>query len=192
MALLALNHTPVEHQLYETLLQESNRVGTRAMAINTKQLLKYSGVSGLSTLRRGLAGLLSKMSLEKVVVANGDQSKRRDSVYVIFTPEEIFSRRRQANLPPYPQEVQPLMHNPAFGVAMERALSRYSLSRREAQVALCCASGMSNLEIGEKLFISEQTVKFHLRRVFLKCNVRRRAELISRLLISSAGAGGLL
>ena len=57
-----------------------------------------------------------------------------------------------------------------------------NLSRREAQVALACAEGMTNSEIGRRLSIGEQTVKFHLRNIFAKFGVRRRTELISRLL----------
>jgi DNA-binding CsgD family transcriptional regulator len=43
--------------------------------------------------------------------------------------------------------------------------------------------GLSNAEIGKRLQISEQTVKSHLRRVFDKFGVRRRTELVSRLLM---------
>jgi DNA-binding CsgD family transcriptional regulator len=49
-------------------------------------------------------------------------------------------------------------------------------------VALCCVEGMTNAEIGARLRVSEQTVKFHLRNIFSKLGVRRRAELVSRLL----------
>ena len=67
--------------------------------------------------------------------------------------------------------------------------SGYGLSRREAQVALCCAEGLTNAEIGRKLFITEQTVKFHMRHLFVKVGVRRRGELISRLLRHEDGNG---
>jgi hypothetical protein len=43
--------------------------------------------------------------------------------------------------------------------------------------------GLSNAEIGRRLQISEQTVKSHLRRVFDKFGVKRRTELVSRLLM---------
>jgi len=48
---------------------------------------------------------------------------------------------------------------------------------------LCCAEGLTNAEIGARLLITEQTVKFHLRNIFVKFGVKRRAELISRLLM---------
>jgi DNA-binding CsgD family transcriptional regulator len=43
--------------------------------------------------------------------------------------------------------------------------------------------GLTNAEIGLRLLVSEQTVKFHLRHIFIKFGVKRRAELISRLLL---------
>jgi DNA-binding CsgD family transcriptional regulator len=61
-------------------------------------------------------------------------------------------------------------------------VERNDLSRREALVILCCALGLSNAEIGARLHISEQTVKSHLRQVFDKFGVKRRTELVSRLL----------
>ncbi len=73
--------------------------------------------------------------------------------------------------------------------ALERVVNGYDLSRREAQVALCCAEGLTNAEIGDRLCITEQTVKFHMRHLFIKLGVRRRAELISRLLRQEDGVG---
>ncbi|OLE51090.1 MAG: hypothetical protein AUG51_24820 [Acidobacteria bacterium 13_1_20CM_3_53_8] len=69
---------------------------------------------------------------------------------------------------------------------MERVVGLNNLSRREAQVALCCAEGLTNAEIGDKLHVTEQTVKFHLRHIFVKFGVKRRAELVSRLLCQNA------
>ena len=68
-----------------------------------------------------------------------------------------------------------------LGQAVRRVIDVGSLSRREAQVALCCAQGLTNAEIGIRLQVSEQTVKFHLRNIFVKFGVKRRAELVSRL-----------
>src|SRR5438132_1063278 len=49
-------------------------------------------------------------------------------------------------------------------------------------LALCCADGLTNAQIGTKLRVSEQTIKFHLRNIFIKFGVKRRTELVSRLL----------
>jgi len=41
--------------------------------------------------------------------------------------------------------------------------------------------GLTNAAIGTRLQVSEQTVKFHLRNIFVKFGVKRRAELVSRM-----------
>jgi len=53
----------------------------------------------------------------------------------------------------------------------------YGLTEREMEVATLAAKGMSNKEIASKLFITEATVKFHLRTVFAKLGIDRRSKL---------------
>jgi DNA-binding NarL/FixJ family response regulator len=50
------------------------------------------------------------------------------------------------------------------------------LSERESAVLEAVARGLSNREIGKQLWISEQTVKFHLRNIFRKLGVSSRTE----------------
>jgi two-component system, NarL family, nitrate/nitrite response regulator NarL len=51
------------------------------------------------------------------------------------------------------------------------------LSEREKEIVQLVAQGYRNKEIGEKLFISEQTVKNHLHNIFDKLGVSDRLEL---------------
>ena len=51
-----------------------------------------------------------------------------------------------------------------------------ALSEREAAVLDAVARGLSNREIGRQLWISEQTVKFHLRNVYRKLGISSRTE----------------
>ena len=51
-----------------------------------------------------------------------------------------------------------------------------SLSERETAVLHAVARGLSNREIGLQLWISEQTVKFHLRNVYRKLGISSRTE----------------
>jgi two-component system, NarL family, nitrate/nitrite response regulator NarL len=51
------------------------------------------------------------------------------------------------------------------------------LSDREKEIVQLVAQGFRNREIGEKLFISEQTVKNHLHNIFDKLGVSDRLEL---------------
>jgi DNA-binding NarL/FixJ family response regulator len=51
-----------------------------------------------------------------------------------------------------------------------------TLSEREGVVLEALARGLSNREIGHQLWISEQTVKFHLRNLYRKLGVSSRTE----------------
>jgi DNA-binding CsgD family transcriptional regulator len=187
MALVALSHTTVEQQVYAAMLSEIAAEGTRVAAINTRRLMSLTGINGHSTVRRGVAGLVNKLSIERQRVAgrNGHQPML---VYLVFTPEEVLSRRRAAGVPAYPKGLENEHASPALGRAIRRVVDIDNLSRREAQVALCCAQGLTNAEIGSRLEVSEQTVKFHLRNIFVKFGVKRRAELVSRLFREGNGA----
>ena len=55
-----------------------------------------------------------------------------------------------------------------------------SLSSREIDVVRHVAEGLSNKAIAQTLFISEGTVKFHLRNAFEKLRVHTRAELVRK------------
>jgi LuxR family maltose regulon positive regulatory protein len=60
------------------------------------------------------------------------------------------------------------------------AESPSSLSRRELEVLRLLAEGLSNQEIGERLFLALDTIKGHNRRIFDKLEVKRRTEAIAR------------
>jgi DNA-binding NarL/FixJ family response regulator len=52
---------------------------------------------------------------------------------------------------------------------------------RESEVALFLAQGMRNRDIASALWVSENTVKTHLKSIFLKTEVSSRAEAIVRI-----------
>ena len=52
------------------------------------------------------------------------------------------------------------------------------LSKREREIAGLVIAGEKNSEIGEKLFISEQTVKNHVHHILGKLKIKDRLELI--------------
>lgn len=55
------------------------------------------------------------------------------------------------------------------------------LTQRELQIAKLVATGLTNAEIGVELWISRNTVKQALKRIFRKLNVSSRAEMVTRL-----------
>ncbi|QMU77922.1 response regulator transcription factor [Streptacidiphilus sp. PB12-B1b] len=52
------------------------------------------------------------------------------------------------------------------------------LSAREAEVLTLIAQGLSNAEIGERLFLGRATVKTHVNRIFAKTGARDRAQAV--------------
>jgi DNA-binding CsgD family transcriptional regulator len=59
--------------------------------------------------------------------------------------------------------------------------TRDELTARETQIAWLACDGLSNPEIGTRLFISPRTVEYHLRKVFIKLDISSRKELPSAL-----------
>jgi DNA-binding CsgD family transcriptional regulator len=102
--------------------------------------------------------------------------------------------RRDASYGSTPPESAPA----ASGLEGENNLDplaiRYGLTRAETNVLALVATGLSNEEVGDRLFVSPATVRTHLHNVFRKLGVRSRVQ--ATLLVTkwpgatgSAGSG---
>ncbi len=60
----------------------------------------------------------------------------------------------------------------------ERRRDDLGITRRELEILGLVAEGMSNREIAEKLFVSENTVKTHCSRAFDKLGAKRRTQAV--------------
>jgi len=200
MALVALSHTPVERRLYAAMVRALESSLTDLPDSN----LPSEVSSEIFTVRRGLEGLVAKSSAERVKKSNEsgkvNGAERNESnggtdhesanttrdhgvSYRVRKPEDIIASQDQNGINTFTRGITNHSDNRSFERVIQRIVATKNLSRREAQVALCCVEGLTNAEIGLRLLVKEQTVKFHLRHVFLKFGVKRRAELISRLLL---------
>jgi two-component system, NarL family, response regulator DevR len=72
-------------------------------------------------------------------------------------------------------------------VAGERSAGESDLTQREREVTALIANGLTNAEIGRRIFVSESTAKFHVRNVVCGCGGHSRAEVVY-----AAGKRGLL
>src|SRR5512141_2796225 len=125
----------------------------------TRQVLLWAAVGGV------LIALL-KVIEYKYVVAEYPAAIYGVLVAVIFTVLGIYvglrwTRRR------------------AF-VANETTVRDIGLTPREHEILGLIARGLSNREIGDALFVSENTVKTHSSRIFEKMLVKRRVQAVQR------------
>ncbi len=59
--------------------------------------------------------------------------------------------------------------------------TQHQLTRRESDIVRCVCQGLTNDEIGKKLYISRYTVETHLKNIFDKTGVKHRAGLSALL-----------
>jgi len=62
----------------------------------------------------------------------------------------------------------------------ETRLQELGITPRELEILEAMAAGLSNREIAERLFVSENTVKTHAGRLFEKLSARRRTQAVQR------------
>lgn len=60
----------------------------------------------------------------------------------------------------------------------EARLKDLGITKRELEILELIARGMSNREIAEKLFVSENTIKTHSSRLFDKLSAKRRTQAV--------------
>jgi len=65
---------------------------------------------------------------------------------------------------------------------VKEILKPFKLTPRKEEVAVLLAKGLSNRDIAESLFISENTVKDHMKEIFRIIGVSNRSELFPKLI----------
>jgi len=107
-----------------------------------------------------------------------NQSNTLGAVYflVFFSgniPPVLFWRKylKKYFIAPVLQKTSPL--------TMKQFLEEFKISRREGEVIQKLCEGKTNKEISETLFISLQTVKDHVYRIYQKTDVKNRVQLIN-------------
>lgn len=64
-------------------------------------------------------------------------------------------------------------------------IGKVKLTEKESEIIQYVCEGLSNKEIGKKMYISEQTVKAHLHKIFQKMHVKNRSQLIKLYIYNS-------
>jgi DNA-binding CsgD family transcriptional regulator len=65
----------------------------------------------------------------------------------------------------------------AFDESLGAFIGKFEISRRESEIVELICRGKSNQDISDSLFISLQTVKDHIHRIYLKTGVKNRVQL---------------
>jgi DNA-binding CsgD family transcriptional regulator len=77
-------------------------------------------------------------------------------------------------------EREVMVPQPSAFLLNEQRLHELGITKRELEILGLIAAGLSNREIGEKLFVSENTVKTHSSRLFDKLSAKRRTQAVQR------------
>jgi len=124
----------------------------------------------LSTLAVGATGYLSKdATLEEVV----------NAIIFVASGELVIS-------PPMAIQLSSILRQHSGQDGSAGVHQSFGLSKREKEIMNMLVEGATNREIGTTLYISENTVKVHIRNIMGKCSVRNRFQLA--LLVSREDA----
>ena len=95
-------------------------------------------------------------------------------------PHERETSARFLHRPAAHKQTTPVTHRTEH-VGLSDAQQTELDSQQYAKIAGLARDGLSNPEIGARLFLSPRTVEWHLRKVFAKLGIRSRRELASAL-----------
>jgi len=105
------------------------------------------------------------------------RKRRRDAREQLRVAVEIFDR---INAPAFSARARNELVATGEKIKNRQKVAGVEMSPREAAVAFMAADGKTNAEIGAALFISTNTVDYHLRKVFGKLGVSSRRQLAER------------
>jgi DNA-binding CsgD family transcriptional regulator len=88
-----------------------------------------------------------------------------------LTRERVVTREVPVRVEVLVERTEPFVRDPARVEAI-------GLTPRELDILEAMAAGLSNKEIAERLFVSENTVKTHAARLFSKLSAKRRTQAV--------------
>jgi len=191
--LIADDH-PVVREGLMTILKSQNDIRVVAEATNGEEALELCNQHSPDVLLLDLR-MPKKDGLQVITeLAARRRSKPRIVVMTTYESDEDIRRALKAGAKGYlvkgtdPQQIWESVRKVAAGGSsfpatiaskLAESMARPELSKRERQVLECIANGRSNKEIGQILFISEHTVKTHVKSVLTKLDAIGRTEAIA-------------
>ena len=116
-----------------------------------------------------ILGLLLLFQLSKYAVISGDLDSEFAIaiIAIVFFFVGVFLNKR--SLQKQKRISEDINH---------KKIKDLDISKREYEVLLGIYEGLSNKEIGEKLFVSESTIKTHVSNLLSKLNAKRRTQAL--------------
>ncbi|MDQ0379748.1 helix-turn-helix transcriptional regulator [Amycolatopsis thermophila] len=118
--------------------------------------------------------LLARWRWAAALLAHGDRDAAAEQIRLVHTAATELGAR------PLRSAVDDLARRGRLTVAGGSAPEDDVLTPRERSVLELVAGGLTNRQVGERLFISEKTASVHLSRVMAKLGAGSRAEAVSR------------
>jgi DNA-binding NarL/FixJ family response regulator len=117
------------------------------------------------------------------------QSLRAGAVgYLLKTtaPEKLLTSIREAHAGGAPMSGEVARKVLTYFQQPKKSAVFATLSQRELDVLLALTEGYTYKAIADKLFVSVNTVRFHLRNIYAKLHVRSRTEAVAKALRNKA------
>jgi len=144
--------------------------------------------TAVASLRQDAVDYLTKpLDYKALGIAVDRAIDRRKTVDAVVKAREQLDdwstmiRSLQETLAPQVVQPEPSSGPPSDPLAALPEAQRKLLSPRETEVLLALATGASTRELSSQLFISEHTVRNHLKAIYRKLGVHSRTELFSKL-----------
>lgn len=136
-----------------------------------KNIILYGLVLGLL-----IAGI--KYSEFKFLVINNTFEIYGGIIAVLFTVLGVWVGLKFVKKKEVTVIKEVMVQAPAEFKVNENNLKHFNISKREHEVLILMAQGLSNQEVADKLFVSLNTVKTHSSKLFEKLNVQRRTQAV--------------
>ena len=116
--------------------------------------------------------------VKAVVLSGSDEPELVEAAFRRGAAGFVLKRVDRADLAPVLRTIlDGFVYHPLGGTDHSEA-SELGLTRREDEILRAVGAGRSNKQIARELWVTEQTVKFHLTKVYRKLGVASRAEAV--------------
>lgn len=176
------------HDVAEERLREIEHVARETPSSQLQDSIFYARamladrISAQETFESAIEDVTSPLVRARLQLAFGRWLRRarrgREARTVLRAALEAFE---DFSIQPWSERVHKELR--ALGIISMRKTSqrREDLTAQELQIAMMAAEGLSNREIGERLYLSHRTVSSHLYHIFPKLDITSRQQLRSAL-----------